>query len=158
MQDGNAFRRLSDPAFSLDTGLTCVIEDGKVKFRSFHKLRAIINLIDVYRAATDQEVQDFAAHAHFEITNAGSFLAAADQTIRKLVHAIGRSGTLGAYTVPQIETACGAVGVAVTVNNGRLVMPDDRADIKKLLRFLDDGLYEAPLTGQRYITNSKRPA
>ncbi|MBB4105906.1 MULTISPECIES: DUF4868 domain-containing protein [Alphaproteobacteria] len=158
LQDGNAFRRLSDPAFSLDTGLTCVIEGGKVKFRSFHKLRAIINLIDVYRAATDQEVQDFAAHAHFEVTNAASFLAAADQTIRKLVHAIGRSGTLGTYTVPQIETACGAVGVAVTVNNGRLVMPDDRADIKKLLRFLDDGLYEAPLTGQRYITNSKRPA
>lgn len=158
LQDGNAFRRLSDPAFSLDTGLTCIVEGGKVKFRSFHKLRAIISLLDVYRAATDQEVQDFAAHAHFEVADAATFVTTADQTIRKLVHAIGRSGTLNNYTITQIETACGAVGMAVAVNNGRLVMPNDRAEIKKLLRFLDDGLYEAPLTGQRYITNSKRLA
>lgn len=158
LQNGNAFRRLSDPAFSLDTSLTCVIEGGKVKFRSFHKLRAVISLLDVYRAATDQEVQAFAAHAHFEVADAAAFIATADQTIRKLVHAIGNSGVLNNHTVTQIETACTAVGMAVTVNNGKLIMPTDRAEIKKLLRFLDDGLYQAPLTGVRYVTNSKRPA
>lgn len=158
LQNGNAFRRLSDPAFSLDTSLTCIVEGGKVKFRSFHKLRAVINLLEVYRIATDQEVQDFASHAHFEVADAATFVAAADQTIRKLVHAIGRSGVLGNHSVDQIETACNAVGMVVTVNNGKLVMPTDRSEIKKLLRFLDDGLYEAPLTGVRYVTNSKRPA
>jgi hypothetical protein len=158
LQAGNAFRRLSDPAFSLDTGLTCIIEGGKIKFRSFHKLRAVISLLDVYRAATDQEVQAFAAHAHFEVANAAAFIAAADQTIRKLVHAISNGGVLNNHTVVQIETACNAVGMVVTVNNGRLIMPTERAEIKKLLRFLDDGLYQAPLTGTRYITNSKRPA
>lgn len=158
LQNGNAFRRLSDPAFSLDSGLTCIVEGGKIKFRSFHKLRAVINLLEVYRAATDQEVQNFAAHAHFEVADVTAFVAAADQTIRKLVHAIGRSGTLSNYSVSQIETACSAVGVGVTVHNGKLVMPTDRAEIKKLLRFLDDGLYEAPLTGVRYVTNSKRLA
>lgn len=158
LQNGNAFRHLSEPAFSLDTGLTCIIEGGKIKFRSFHKLRAVINLLDVYRAATDQEVQAFAAHAHFEVADAAAFVATADQTIRKLVHAISNSGVLSNHTVVQIETACNAVGVAVTINNGRLIMPTDRAEIKKLLRFLDDGLYQAPLTGVRYVTNSKRPA
>lgn len=158
LQNGNAFRRLSDPAFSLDSGLTCIIEDGKVKFRSFHKLRAIISLLDVYRTATDQEVQAFASHAHFEVANATAFIATADQTIRKLVHAISNGGVLNNYTVVQIEAACNAVGMAVTVNNGKLIMPTDRAEIKKLLRFLDDGLYQAPLTGVRYVTNSKKPA
>ncbi|MGO4836899.1 hypothetical protein AB4144_32105, partial [Rhizobiaceae sp. 2RAB30] len=67
-------------------------------------------------------------------------------------------GVLGNHAVNQIEAACNAVGMAVTVNNGRLVMPTDRAEIKKLLRFLDDGLYEAPLTKVRYVTNSKRLA
>ena len=157
-QAGNAFRRLSDPAFSLDTGLTCVIEGGQIKFRSFHKLRAIISLLDVYRAATDQEVQAFAAHAHFEVADTAAFIATADQTIRRLVHAISNSGVLNKHGVVQIQTACNAVGLVVTVNNGRLIMPTDRAEIKKLLRFLDDGLYQAPLTGARYITNSKRPA
>jgi len=157
-QTGNAFRRLSDPAFSLDTGLTCIIEGGKIKFRSFHKVRAVISLLDVYRAATDQEVQAFAAHAHFEMADAATFIATADQTIRKLVHAISNGGVLNNHTTVQIETACNAVGMVVTVNNGRLIMPTERAEIKKLLRFLDDGLYQAPLTGVRYVTNSKRPA
>jgi hypothetical protein len=157
-QNGNAFRRLSDPAFSLDTGLTCIIEGGKIKFRSFHKLRAVISLFEVYRAATDQEVQKFAANAHFEVADAAAFTATADQTIRKLVHAISNRGVLNSHTVVQIETACKAVGMPVTVNNGRFIMPTERAEIKKLLRFLDDGLYQAPLTGVRYVTNSKRPA
>lgn len=142
---------------SSDTGLTCIIEGGKIKFQSFYKLRAVISLLDVYRAATDQEVQDFAAHAHFEVADAATFIATADQTIRKLVHAISNGGVLNDHAVSEIETACNGIGLVVTVNNGRLVMPTDRAEIKKLLRFLDDGLFQAPLTGVRYVTNSKRP-
>ena len=149
---------LPDHTFSLDTGLTCIIEGAKIKFRSFHKLRAVISLLDVYRAATDQEVQAFAALDHFEVAIAAAFIATADLTIRKLVHAISNGGTLNNHTVIQIETACNGVGLVVTVNNGKLIMPTERAEIKKLLRFLDDGLYQAPLSGTRYITNSKRPA
>lgn len=158
LQDGNAFRRLTDPAFSLDTALTCIAEGGKLKFKSFHKMRAIIDLIDAYKAATDQEILDFSAHNNFEVADPDGFLDAADQTTRKLIHAISRAGTLDTYDAAAIETAATAVGVAVNVNNGKIVMPAGRAEIKKLLRFLDDGLYEAPLSGQRYITNSKRPA
>jgi hypothetical protein len=74
------------------------------------------------------------------------------------VHAISNGGALNNHTVVQIDTACNADGMAVTPKNGRLIMPTDRAEIKKLLRFLDDVLYQAPLTGVRYVTNSKRPA
>jgi hypothetical protein len=158
LQDGNAFRRMTDQAFALDNSLACIAEDGKLKFKSFHKMRAIVDLVDAYKVATDQEVQDFANHASFEVADHAAFLASADQISRKLMHAINRSGTLNNYTVPQIETAANAVGVGLTVNGGRIVMPADRAEVKKLLRFLDDGLYEAPLSGQRYVTNSKRPA
>jgi len=156
--DGNTFRRLSDPAFTLESALTCIVEDGKLKFKSFHKVRTIVNLLEVYKEATDQEVEDFAGHASFEVADGDAFLESADQTVRKLIHAISRSGTLEIYTVNDIQTAANAVGVAVTVKNGRLALPTERASVKTLLRFLDDGLYEAPLTGRRYITNSKRPA
>jgi len=156
---GDTFRRLSEPAFSLDTGLTCIIEDGKIKFRSFHKVRAIIDLQELYREATDQELQDFAKHPFFEVADATAFTAAADQTIRKLVHAIRSQGVLDKYTVDQIKAACDTVGVALDVNNnGKLVMPADRTEIKKLLHFLSDNLYKAQLSGDCYITNSKRRA
>lgn len=158
LQNGNAFRRLSAPAFSLGTGLTCIVEGGKVKFRSFHKLRAIIDLLDIYRAATDQEVRNFAAHSHFEVTDSTAFVTTSDQTIRKLVHAISSHGILEKHTVSDIESACNRVGLVVSVRNGRLIMPTDRAEIKKFLRFLDDSLYQATLSRALYVTNSKRPA
>lgn len=156
LHEGNAFRKLTEPAFTLDTALTCIIEGGKIKFKSQHKLRSIIDMQDIYRAATDQEVKDFSAHENLSVANVDSFLEQADQTTRKLVSAITRSGNLDNYGVDAIQAAAARVGVEVTVANEKIVMPEARADIKNLLRFLDDSLYEAALTGQKYITNSKR--
>ena len=157
LQDGNAFRRMTDQAFSLDNSLACIAEDGKLKFKSFHKMRSVANLGDTYRVATNQEVQKFADHASFEVVDQAAFLETSDQISRKLIHAINRSGRLDTHTVPQIELAAKAVGIEINTNGGRIVMPTNRAEVKRLLRFLEDGLYEAPLSGQRYITNSKRP-
>lgn len=156
LQHNNAFRKLTEPAFTLDTALTCIIEDGKIKFKSQHKLRSIINMQDIYKEATDQEVKDFSSHQNLSVANVDEFLKQADQTTRKLVSAITRSNTLNTYGVNDIQSAANRVGVQVTVENGKIVMPDTKADIKNLLRFLDDSLYEAALTGQKYITNSKR--
>ena len=154
-QQGNAFRRLTEPAFSLDTGLTCIIEGGKIKFKSQHKLRSIIDMLDIYREATDQEVRDFSAHASLTVSNVDGFIELSDQTTRKLISAITRSNRLNDYTVDQIQAAAARVHVGINVTNGKIVMPDTRADIKNLLRFLDDSLYEAALSGQRYIRRER---
>ena len=158
LQDGNAFRRLTDQAFTIDTSLTCVVEFGTLKFKSFHKLRSIVNLIDVYKAATNQELETFARDGEFEVKDYAGFLELADQTTRKLIHAIMRSGILNEHEAVDIQARANAVGLPVVLNNNKIVMPSTRAEVKKLLRFLDDGLYEAPLSGQRYITNSKKRA
>lgn len=156
LQDGNAFRQLTEPAFSLDNSLTCIIEDDKIKFKSQHKLRSIINMQDIYREATDQEVRDFSAHTSLNVSDIDTFLNLTDQTARKLISAISNSNTLDDYPVADIQAAANRVGVTIDVQGGKIVMPTTRADVKNLLRFLDDSLYEAALTGQRYITNSKR--
>lgn len=158
LQDGNAFRKLTEPSFSVDTALTCIIEDGKIKFKSQFKLRSIIDMQDIYREATDQEVRDFAGHESLEVANVDSFLEQADQTTRKLISAITRSGRLNNYRVEEIRAAAARVGVNIAVTGDKISIPTTKADVKNLLRFLDDSLYEAALTGQRYITNSKRSA
>ena len=156
LQDGNAFRRLSDSAFTFDSSLTGIAEGERLKFKSFHKMRGIVDLSDIYRAATDQEVRNFVDHATIEVARPEEFLGLADQTMRKLVHAITRSGTLDRYDVNQIRTAAAAVEMPMDVVDGKVVMPTERRAIKTFLQFLDDGLYRASLTGQRYVTNSKR--
>lgn len=155
--DDNTFRQLLDPAFTLDTSLTCIVEDGKLKFKSFHKMRAVVNLVEAYKAATDREMWAFAAHATLEIGDQSGFIKMADQTTRKLIHAISHEGILDNYDAASIQGAAKAVGINVAASNNKIVMPTQRDEVKNLLRFLDDGLYTAALSGQRYITNSKRP-
>lgn len=157
LQNGNAFRRLSESAFSLDTSLTCVIEGGKIKFKSQHKLRSIISMLDIYRAATDQEVQAFAAHTALQVANVQSFLDTTNQTTRKLIHAATSSGVLNAYTPTAIQAAANGTGLLVNVQNGKIVMPSDHASIKALLQFLNEARYIGPLSQQAFVTNSHRP-
>jgi len=158
LQQGNAFRRLTEPAFTLDTMLTSIIENDLIKFKSQHKLRGIIDLVSIYRAATDQEVQTFAGHASLDVPDVQSFLDTTNQTSRKLIHAIANNGTLDAHTPAQIRQAASATGLHVNVQNSRIVMPTAHAEIKALLQFLNESRYSGPLSGTHYVTNSRRPA
>lgn len=158
LQQGNAFRRLSEPAFTLDNSLACIIESGIVKFKSQHKLRSIINMLEIYREATEQEVQTFAAHASLEVADSASFVNVTNQVSRKLIHAIVNNGTLDNYTPVQIQAAAQQTNLEIDVQNGRIVMPTTHADIKALLQFLNESRYSGPLSGQAFVTNSQRPA
>lgn len=157
LQHGNAFRRLSGPAFSLDTSLTCIIEDGKIYFKSQHKLRSIIDMLEIYRAATDQEVRTFASHASLDVADVAAFSDLTNQTTRKLIHAVTNNGTLDAYQPAAIQAAAHGTGLNVEVRNGRIVMPAGPAEVKALLQFLNESRYSGPLSGQPFVTNSQRP-
>jgi hypothetical protein len=152
----NSFKKMDVPAFALDTRLAGVIENGKLKFKNFHNIRSIFDLFNLYKEATDIELGVFSAHPNIEVLDSEMLKDSADQTIRKLVHAIAKSGVLDDYVPLDIVSKAAAVGLTILTNNGKLVLPLERSELKALLRFLDDGLYEAPLSGERYTTNSKR--
>ena len=154
----NAFRRLEDTAFTLDTNLTCIIEEGLIKFKSQHKLRSIIDLREIYREATDQEVKDFAKHPKLHIADTRAFLDAANQPSRKLIKAVLSDETLDKYETKNIRTAAKKTGLEINVRGGKIVMPSESKDIRALLQFLTEGRYLGPLSGQAYISNSHRPA
>ena len=89
-QERNAFRRLTETAFSLDSKLACIVENGLIKFKSVGNLRSIIDMIEIYREATNQEIIDFAAHRSLHVADVQNFVANTNQTCRKLIHAISR--------------------------------------------------------------------
>lgn len=158
LQQGNAFRRLTEPAFTLDNTLACIIEGGRIKFKSQHKLRSIINMLDIYRAQTDQEVQAFAGHPNLHVADVAAFVGVTNQVSRKLIHAISNNGTLDNYTPADIQAAAQQTNLVIDVQNGRIVMPAAHGDIKALLQFLNESRYSGPLSGQAFVTNSQRPA
>jgi hypothetical protein len=152
----NNFRELTEPAFTLGTSLTCIVENGLIKFDSYHNLRAIIDLTEFYHEATDEDIDQFAAHGSINITDIDAFKNDATQTIRKLVHKVLNSDVLNAHTPQDIQTKAAETGLNLTLQNGVLEVPEDKALARQFFRFLDDSLYEAALSGQRYVTNSKR--
>jgi DNA-binding IclR family transcriptional regulator len=142
LQQQNVFQRLTEPAFTMASDLACIIEDGLIKFKSQQKLRAIINLVEIYRAATDSEVETFAAQTN--------------QTSRKLIHAVLKDGVLDHYQPTVIQQSASATGLDVALQAGKLAMPDDPAGTKALLQFLNESRYNGPLSGQAFVTHSQR--
>ena len=154
---GDTFRRLTAPAFNLDTSLTFVIEGGLVKFKSFQKLRSILNLGDIFREATDPEVRDFAQHPSLVVADLEEFLGLADEVTRKLISAVTASGILEDFTPIQIQAAAQQTQLDIALENGAMVFPADRREVKSILRFLNENRYAGPLTQTPYETNSRRP-
>ncbi|ESQ79293.1 DUF4868 domain-containing protein [Asticcacaulis sp. YBE204] len=152
----NNFRELTEPAFTLGASLCCVVENGLIKFDSYHNLRAIFELTEFYQEATDADIDAIAAHASINIAHLAAFKEEATQTLRKLIHKVMYSGVLDQHTSQEIQTRAAATGLALVLDNGILQVPEDKALARQFFRFLDDSLYEAPLSGQRYVTNSKR--
>jgi hypothetical protein len=152
----NVFSRLTDTAFSLGSALTCVVENGQIKFESYHNLRAIFDVSEFFAEATDEDIDDFSGHASIEIADIAAFKELATQTERKLIHKLVSTGVLDNHAPQHIQAVAGQTGLAIQIANGRIVFPTEKQEIRRFLRFLDDSLYEAPLSGQRYVTNSKR--
>ncbi len=152
----NQFNRITGPAFSLATSLTCIVESGQIKFESYHNLRAVLDVTEFFAAATDKDIDKFAGHASIAIDDVAAFKELVTQTERKLIHKLASTGVLDKHTPQKIQDKAKATGLAVSLANDRIVFPTGKQEIQSLLRFLDDSLYEAPLSGHRYVTNSKR--
>jgi hypothetical protein len=154
--DGDTFSRLTQPAFSIGASLAGIVENGRIKFRRFSRIKLIFDLTNLYKEATGAELDTFCGQDCLQIADAEAFKQMADQKMRKLVHAIAERKTLENYTPEQIVTAADGEGFSIEVVGDRIVMPGVKAQAKALLHFLDNGLYRAALSGEIFITNSKR--
>ena len=154
---GNTFRRLTDSAFTLANSLAFVIEGGSIKFRSFANLRAIFNVMEIYRDATDHELREFGNHPNLRVAEMEHFVSTADQMTRKLVNAVMASGVLDEYKPSEIQNVAASTQLDLELQDGCIVLPSQRRALKSFLQFLDESRYNGPLSGRTYVTNSRKP-
>ena len=154
----NDFRKISEPAFTLPTSLTCILEEDRIRFKSWGNLRTIFDLTDVYRAATDEDLKTFGQHASIGIDDLDKFIADSDQPMRKMINQVLEEGTLETYTAGNIQQSADQTGLAIEVVNGKITWPAERKSQKEILQFLVECRYLGPLSGTPYVTNSRRQA
>lgn len=159
LQTGDTFTEITEPMFTLGRSLVAVIQNGQLKFKSFSNLRTVFDLTGAYREATDSDLESFAGHAFLACDDIDNFKSNADSSVRKMVHAISQTDVLNQHGLQKItDVAEGFSQVNIIVADGQIQIPADKKELKTLLQFLLENIFEGPLSGRQFRTNSKTPA
>lgn len=160
----DTYKKLEEPGLILQDKLTAHFLDGNLLFVSYHNTKRFLDLSDYYTAATDTDLDVFAENELFEFEDQDTFKGNADSIIRKKIALLQKNNVLDNLSINDIETVANDLNqhvadeykINITTNNGKLVIPKDKKQLKELIRFLDEDYVTAPLTKRRCLTNSKQ--
>lgn len=157
----NTFTMAASDGFNIDDKVTAIIDGDTIRFKSFHKLRSIFNMDSYFTEATDQDLENFSKHMKFNLPQGFDLKVVADTVIRNKITLINTSGILDNESIPKLKMAAQKINFQLdTIGSGateKIVMPQGKKEIKKLLEFLDEDIFTSELSQKIYKSNSKRP-
>lgn len=157
----NVFKKIEGVGLTVDWKLAAIMNGNVLKFNSFHNARQIFDLSNYYIEATDADIKTFVA-TDTVLIDESVLVDLADTWIRRKIALVQQSQILTKVPLIEIQAAAAGFGIflKLTSVNGQdqLEFPETKAELKTLLRFLDEDYYESPLSKTHFITNSKRAA
>ena len=156
---GETYSKLQLPGLTVDTKIAATWCPERLYFKSFSSARRVLPLTSYFKAATDTDLVAFGKNEAVKFESHELLLKHSDQWIRKRIAIINDSGIL--ERVPPADIALKALEFSLKIEVGgkdgkdALLFPNDKKQIKAILRFLDEDYYRSPLTGTKYIANSK---
>ena len=150
------FRREKDFGISISDSVDCYYTEGELRFSSFYFARQIFDLSEYYRSATDQEVQAFTTSDKLSLEDTEAFKNTANTWIRRKIAMINDSDVLINYKALEIKNLAKDAGITIVVENEKVVIPNDKEQIKVILGFLDEEAYKGPFSQNTFLANSKR--
>lgn len=154
--DSKTFIREKRFGISISDSIDCYYSDKELQFTSFYFARQIFDLSDYYRSATDNEVAAFTANDKLAFEDTGEFSSMADTWIRRKIAMINDSRVLVDYPVAEIKRRASVVGIDIDMQDGKIVIPNNKDKVKVILGFLDEEAYKGPFSQNTYLANSKR--
>lgn len=156
----NVYKKIEGIGLTVDHKLTATLEDGKLKFFSFHNTRQIFDLSEYYKEATDDDVLEFASLDIVQTVDTDQLIEMSDSWVRRKISLIQQSGILQNVPINEMKAVATEFNIpftTVTEDSDEVIcIPDNKQDLKKLLRFLDEDYYKSPLSKTNFVTNSKR--
>jgi hypothetical protein len=156
----NVYKKVEGIGLTVDSRITAILKGNTLKFHSFHHTRQIFDLSDYYKEATVSDINDFAALECISVPDLPNLINISDTWVRRKLWLIQQSQILQKYPMHQIKTVAMEFNVQLkTISEDgveKIVVPQDKATFKSILRFLDEDYYKSPLSNTKYITNSKR--
>lgn len=156
----NVYKKIEGIGLTIDHKLTATLENGKLKFFSFHNTRQMFDLSEYYKVATDDDVIEFAELDVIKSQNSKQLIEMSDSWVRRKISLIHQSGILQNVPINDMKVVATEFNIPFSTEmNGSaevIKLPDNKSDLKKLLRFLDEDYYKSPLSNTAFVTNSKR--
>ena len=160
LSDGT-YRRMQDSGLTLDSRLAAVHENDGLYFRSFYTARRFLPLTAYFEEATDADIQSFTNDPRITLETEDAISANCDQRLRKQIAVVQKSGILNNYSPTDLATKAQKFGLAIELsgngNTQALVLPNDKARLKQILKFLEENYFESSISGHQFETNSKLP-
>jgi len=149
----DTFTEFESKMIVIEEKIDVLFRNNNLYFYSFTNGKKIFGelLNKYYREATDEEIKDFSDQL-FGSDIPENFI---DCRTRKLVFGIVKSGIPKVQRIVQVGREKFGIELEIT-EDGKLTVPENKRDFKRLLKLLNDDLLESPLTEAKYETNSKR--
>lgn len=125
-------------------------------------LRQIFDVSEYYKEATDADIKQFADLSCISVKDLNDLVAMSDNWVRRKLWLISQSQILDKVAVTDIRAAALEFRIEITteMQGGieKIIIPEEKKQLKKTLRFLDEDYYKSPLLANYYLANSKRAA
>jgi hypothetical protein len=158
----NVYRKVDGIGLTLDSKLSTILIDDTLRFFSFHVLRRIADVSQYFVEATNSDLDDFAACAVIHVEDHDVFIEIADAWIRRKITLVTQSKILDNIDIGKIKATAALFNIDIETKSvggsDVIVLPSTKAQLKKLLRFLDEDYFQSSLQNLAHMTNSKRLA
>ncbi len=161
----DVYQKLEKPGLILQNKLTAHFSGGNLLFLSYYNTKRFLDLSKYYKEATNDDLESFAKNKLFKVENVDTFKETADNIVRKHVGLLKQNAVLDKLSVNKIREVANKLNEQVSDehkihlninNNGEIVIPEDKKELKHLIRFLCEDYVTAPLTQRIFLTNSKK--
>nr|WP_319802936.1 Kiwa anti-phage protein KwaB-like domain-containing protein [Xanthomonas vasicola] len=156
----NVYKKLDGTGITIDNRVVAKLAGKRLSFRSFFYARQIFDLSSYYQDATDTDIAEFAQLDKVSVRNVDQLKQISDTWVRRRLWLVQQSKILETVDISDLIAAVAqfnlTINRAVDANGKELiVIPEDKRELKNLLRFLDDDYYTSPVSKNNYRTNSK---
>lgn len=150
------YTRLTENAFVIDNTVNGVYRNNRFYFTSYPVANKIFSLMAFYKEATNEDLREFAGHVTISMPDTNWFVDNSDTVMRKQVTLLQKSNILTGADTKKIAKKAQKFKVPLKLDPaGGIIFPQNTRLCKTILYFLNEQVYEGPITRTKFRTNSK---
>lgn len=149
--------RVDHPGLSVPEPVHAVYEGGDLYFHSYDTAKKFIDLAGIYSEAAREDVEAFLRDAPVVFEGEGTLYDVTDAWSRRRISMILANPVWQRISVQDICHRADVLPFAVETRSGgeTLLLPSDKAQLRELIRFINQDIFRSILTDELHYAGSK---